>query len=94
MLRFLFVLCFFNGTRSKTQKIYECDGLGLQGTLGNTAIPYEMFVSATQVKNCDRRCIFSGQSAIFQGEGKTRRNITILTMFKNINVHKNKTTNM
>ena len=50
--------------------------------LGNS-IPYKMmFVLATQVKNWGRRCIFSGQSAIFQGRGKTHRSITILTTFK------------
>ena len=62
--------------RDRKRKNYECDGLG-------NSIPYKMmFVSATQDKNCGRRCIFSGQSAILQGEGKTHRNITILTMCK------------
>ena len=68
------VFSYFN--EIKKAKNYKCDGLGNQ-------IPYKMmFVSATQVKNCGRKCILSGQSAIFQGEGKTHRNITILTMWK------------
>ena len=58
---FLFVLCFFT-ERERKLKNYECDGLG-------DPIPYKMIVSATLVKNCLRRCIFSSQSAIFQGEG-------------------------
>ena len=56
-------------------KNYECDGLG-------NSIPNKMmFVSASQVKTCERRCIFSGQCAIFQG-WKTHRNMAILTMCK------------
>ena len=64
------------------------DGLGhqdgtltVQGTLGNL-IPYKMmYFAATQVKNCGRKCIFSGQSAVFHGREK-QPNISILTMCK------------
>ena len=58
MLR-IFVSVVFFLERERKRKNYECDGLG-------NPIPYKMmFVSAAQVKNCGRRCIFSGQSAIF-----------------------------
>ena len=65
-----FRLCYvFLLERDWKRKNYECDGLG-------NPIPYKMMsVSATQVKNCGRRCIFSGQSAIFQGDGKTHYNM-------------------
>ena len=69
-----FRLWFFLLERDRKRKNYECDGLG-------NPIPYKMmFVSVTQVKNCGRRCIFSGQCAFFHGDGKTHRNTT-----KNIN---------
>ena len=37
-----------------------------------------MFVSASQVKNCGRRCIFSGQIAIFHKVGKTHRDMRVI----------------
>ena len=63
--RYVFCLCcVFLLERDGKRKNYEFDGLG-------NLIPYKMiFVSATSVKNCGRRCIFSGQSAIFQGMQK------------------------
>ena len=75
MLQFFRLCRVFLLERDRKRKNYECDGLG-------NPIPYKMFVSATQVKNCGRRCVCSGLSAIFHGYGKTRRNITILTMCK------------
>ena len=50
--------------RDRKRKNDECDDLG-------NPIQYKiMLVSATQVKICGRRCIFSGQSAIFQEREK------------------------
>ena len=58
------------------RKNYKCDGL-------INPIRYKMmFVSATRSKTVGEDAFFSGQSAIFQGDGKTHRNITILTMSK------------
>ena len=70
-----FVLCFFLPERDRKRKNYECDGLG-------NLIPYKMMFVSAYVKNCGRRCIFSGQSGIFHEVGKTHRNMTILTMCK------------
>ena len=76
MLHFFVCVVFFLLERDRKRKNDECDGLG-------NPIPYKMmFVLATYVKNCERRCILSGKSEIFQGDGKTHHNITILTMGK------------
>ena len=64
MLQFLVCGVFFLLERDRKRKNYEFDGLG-------NLIPYKMmFILATQIKTCGRRCIFSGQSANFQGRGK------------------------
>ena len=74
MLLFSRFCCVFLLERDRKVKNYKCDGL-------DNSIPYKMMlVSASYVKNCGRRCIFSSQIAIFQGEGKTHRNITTLTL--------------
>ena len=76
MLRFFICIVFLYWKKIENAKNYECDGQ-------SNPIPYKMmFVSATSVENCGRRCSFSGQSAIFQGDGKGHRNKTILTMCK------------
>ena len=64
MLHFLFVCAVFFLLKRDRNTNYKCDS---QDNLNTYKM---MFVSVTQVKNCGRRCIFSGESDIFQGSGK------------------------
>ena len=64
MSRFFDCVKFFYWNEIENAKNNESYGQG-------NPIPFKMmFGSATLVKNCGRRCIFSGQSAIFQGREK------------------------
>ena len=79
------MLCVFTGKRLNIQEL-------VYGGLGNS-ISYKMSISASLVKNCGRRYIFSGQKYTFPGGG-THQSISNCNYVSNINLNNNKTADM
>ena len=77
---FFFVLYVFTGKRSNIKKMTS-------DSLGNS-ITYKMMpVSASYVKNCDRRKVWGGQKCTVQEGRKTHQNITKCNYVPNLNVN-------